>query len=135
MSFEEFLTFKKYIMRAFMTVIYIIGAFIITIGSLWAIAGGASVPSYYYGIGLSGVALGIFGLTVGNLGWRLLCELIVVTFSIHDRIVSIDNKLGSGGQSMPLRIEGSRTKFCANCGTEIPPGAKFCANCGKPIPE
>ena len=35
---------------------------------------------------------GFFVLIIGNLVWRLTCEAVIVIFSIHDKLSSIDSK-------------------------------------------
>lgn len=131
-----------------MSVIYIIVAFLITIGSFIVIGAGASIPSYY-GIGSTVGGTYVIGglviLIVGNLGWRLICELIVVQFSIHDRLVSIDNKLGSGspppprdatyGQAAPpARGFSPPPPAYRETGVPLRPYMKRCVQCGEQIP-
>jgi hypothetical protein len=36
------------------------------------------------------VAIGAGSLIIGNLVWRVFCEIWIVLFNIHDRLVSID---------------------------------------------
>ncbi|HLE74686.1 MAG TPA: DUF4282 domain-containing protein [Candidatus Bathyarchaeia archaeon] len=146
MSFGDFLVFKKFITRIFMSVIYIIGAFIITILSLWYVYQGASASSYYgVSLGFYNVIVGFILLTFGNLAWRLSCEAIVVVFSIHDRLVSIDNKLGSGnpppppdagyGQAAPPgRAFFSPPPAYPETGVPLRPHMKKCVQCSEQIP-
>jgi hypothetical protein len=146
MSLGDFLTFRKYITRPFMSVIYTIVALIITLLSLWLIGTGVSTPSYYgISLGIPDVIYGLVMLTLGNLGWRLLCEIIVVTFSIHDRLVSIDNKLGSespppppsaayGQAAQPARAFSSPPSTYHETGVPLRPYMKKCVKCSEQIP-
>lgn len=141
MNFDDFLNFKMFITTTFMKIIYVIGAIIITLGS-FVLMVGFSVPSLYYSLslGAGGALAGLALLIFGNLGWRLLCEAIIVVFSIHDRIVSIDSKLGSENkptptQSQPPKSQDPQGKFCNNCGAKISSGSKFCSNCGTAVSQ
>jgi ribosomal protein S27AE len=128
MSFDDFLNFRMYITKTFMKFIYIIGAILITLGSFALMIGGALPYNYYSSIGSGGILGGLALLTLGNLGWRLICEAIIIIFSIHEKLVSIDNKINTKNPQTQLQIP---KKFCQNCGTEITQKDKFCSNCGK----
>ena len=144
MNFDDFINFKMFITTTFMKIIYIIGAILITLGS-FVLMVGFSMPFYYgFSAGAGGVLAGLAVLIFGNIGWRLICEAIIVVFSIHDRLVSIDTKTGAGSkpappktlplqsQPLPTQPEG---KFCNNCGAKVSPGTKFCSNCGTAVSE
>ena len=133
MSFEEFLDFRKFITVTFMKIIYIVVALIITIAGFWMMVAGSVTPIYGVSMGVSGVIGGILMLTLGNLGWRLFCESIVVIFSIHDRLVSIDNKTGPTSSTASTKSQAPTNKFCSNCGTKVSSGTKFCSNCGTAV--
>jgi ribosomal protein S27AE len=128
MSFDDFLNFRMYITKTFMKFIYIVGAILITLGSFALMIGGALPYNYYYSIGSGGILGGLALLTLGNLGWRLICEAIIIIFSIHEKLVSIDNKINTKNPQTQLQTS---KKFCQNCGTEITQKDKFCSNCGK----
>ena len=140
MSFDDFLDFKLFITKTFMRIIYIIGAILITLGGLAMIVGGAISP---YFMGASSAAGGVLGglamLTLGNLAWRLICEAIIVIFSIHERLVSIDNKTNPATQTTapttppPPKPQTPTKKTCQNCGTEVTLQTKFCPACGQSL--
>ncbi len=140
MNFEDFINFKMFITTTFMKIIYVIGAIIITLGSLVLMVG-FSVPSLYYGLSLGsgGILAGLALLIFGNLGWRLFCEAIIVVFSIHDRLISIDSKTGAGSKPTPPKTQPLQTqpedKFCNNCGAKVSSGTKFCSNCGTVVSQ
>ena len=140
MNFDDFLNFKMFITTTFMKIIYVIGAIIITLVSLVLMVG-FSVPSLYYGlsIGSGGVLVGLAVLIFGNLGWRLLCEAIIVVFSIHERLISVDSKLGAGSKPAPPKTQPLQPqpegKFCNNCGAKVSSETKFCSNCGTAVSQ
>ena len=65
------------------------------IGSLVIIIMGFIVM---YGFGLNeniknyGFLLGILIIVLGNLLWRLICEYIIILFSIHERLEELNRK-------------------------------------------
>ena len=135
MSFEDFLDFKLFITKTFMKIIYIIGAILITLGGLAMIIGGVMSPFFAgLSLGLGGVLGGLAMITLGNLGWRLVCEAIIVIFSLHERLVSIDNKTKSPTQE---NIEAPKptTNMCTDCKKVTSSEAKFCPDCGKKLAE
>ena len=88
-----YFSFQKLITPRFVKFIYAIGLVAITAGgiglAIWAGLGlrSATLPSrmgaYYIAIG-AGVAI------VGNLVWRVLCEIWIVLFNIHNLLGSIE---------------------------------------------
>ena len=141
-NFDDFLDFKLFITKTFMKIIYIIGAILITIGALVMIVGAAISP-YITGFstGAGGVLGGLAMLTLGNLAWRLICEAIIVIFSIHDKLISIDNKTNPTTKKtapttpQPPKPQTPPQKFCQKCGEKITPQTKFCAKCGNKLTE
>lgn len=83
---SDFFTFRYFITPAFITAIYIIGAVIITIGALAAVASPAS----------GGVAAALVVLVLGNLWWRIVLEFVMVLFRVNDSLASIDRRGGGG---------------------------------------
>jgi hypothetical protein len=81
-NFNDFLTFRYLITPAFVTVIYVIGAVLITIAAL------ASLANADAGGGISAVLV----LLIGNLFWRIYMEFIMVLFKINDSLKSIDRR-------------------------------------------
>ena len=88
--------------------------------------------AYGISIGSGGVLAGLAVLIFGNLGWRLLCEAIIVVFSIHERLISVDSKLGAGSKPAPPKTQ-PEGKFCNNCGAKVSSETKFCSNCGTAV--
>lgn len=78
---KDFLAFKYLITPPFMTIIYIIGAIGITLGSL------ASLTN-----GMAGLIFGLVLFVFGNLYWRIILEFIMVLFSMNGALQSIDRR-------------------------------------------
>ena len=76
----SFIAFKTMISSGIVIFVWIFGAIFLTGYSIYAMTGGTEYPAWY----------GIVALTLGNLAWRLVCEGIIVMFSIHDRLAAIE---------------------------------------------
>ncbi len=83
----EFFLFKMFITRPFIKIIYVIGAAAITLLGLGSIFGLIMDFSSY------SVIMGLVTLTLGNIAWRITCEIWIVFFRMHDIVKSIDNSL------------------------------------------
>lgn len=86
-----FFTFRTMLTPILIRVLYIAGAVLITVGLLAALIiapRDATVEATL--LRLFGTLLGIVVL---NVLWRLLCEGIIILFSIHEVLVSIDKQL------------------------------------------
>jgi hypothetical protein len=86
---EDFLNFRKLITTPLIKIIYLIVALFITLLALSEIAQGSFM-----------LIVGFFMLIVGNILWRVFCEVIIVQFRIHDELVSINSKITSMGGEM-----------------------------------
>ena len=84
-DFGEFISFRFLITPTIITIVYVIGAVLITIASLGALAAG----------GGGGLVVGLLFLFFGNLYWRVILEFVVVLFRMNDSLRSID-KRGKG---------------------------------------
>jgi hypothetical protein len=88
-----YFSFEKMISPKLIKVVYVIGMVGIVIAAIYmAIAGTKESDDTAKLLKiLSALLLAI----VGNLLWRLVCEQVILLFSIHDRLASIDRSLKS----------------------------------------
>jgi hypothetical protein len=105
-----YFSFQKYITSAFVKAIYFLGFLALTAGGI-GLAGWAAMRLYEASIprelGWSYVASGLGILFIGNLVWRVFCEIWVVLFNIHARLVSLDQKAGAEALSDDVRTDVS----------------------------
>ena len=108
---SEYFSFQKCITSPFVKTVYFLGFLALTAGGIgltgWAAMRlfEANIPrelGWYY------VAGGVGILLVGNLVWRVFCEIWIVLFNIHARLVSLDQKAGPEVVSTELRSEVSK---------------------------
>ena len=106
-----YFSFQKLITPGFVRFIYVIGLLAMTIGGIglavWAGLGlrSATIPTrmgvYYIAIG-AGVAI------VGNLVWRVLCEIWIVLFNMHNLLGSIEKE--TRDVTVPLESPGEERR-------------------------
>ena len=75
----DFLQFQVMVSSIIIKVLFALGVIFITIYGLISLFSGDFL-------------IGLGAIIFGNLFWRLFCESIIVMFSIHDRLKSIDDK-------------------------------------------
>ena len=83
-SWSDFFSFRYMITPVVIRVIYILGAVLISIGSVGYVTTGI--------LGAGGLVAAILVLLLGNLYWRVLMELIMVLFGIHEGVRSMERK-------------------------------------------
>jgi len=103
-----YFSFQKLITPRFVKFIYAVGLLALTAGGIglgvWAGMGlrSATLPTrmgvYYIAIG-AGVAI------LGNLVWRVLCEIWIVLFNIHNLLGSIERETTHGAVERGLLSE------------------------------
>ncbi len=81
-NFGEFISFRYLITPTIITIVYVIGAVLITIAALGAMAAGGGGAAIY----------GLLLLFFGNLYWRVILEFVVVLFRMNDSLRSIDRR-------------------------------------------
>ncbi len=93
-----YFSFQKCITNTFVKAVYFLGFLALTAGGIGLAAWAglrlyeASIPrslGWYYVAGGAGIVL------IGNLVWRGFCEIWIVLFNIHARLVSLDHKTGA----------------------------------------
>ncbi len=91
---NDYFDFKKMVSSTLIKVIYFLGLLGIVIAGIVMIAGaikGISSDSGFSNVsGWLGLLSGVGVLTLGNLAFRLLCEGIIVLFSIHENLTRIN---------------------------------------------
>ncbi|MFT3824729.1 MAG: DUF4282 domain-containing protein [Chitinophagaceae bacterium] len=92
-SFGDFMSFKKMITLSIMQIVYGVGAVLITFGALALMFNGGGGRGYGYGYNSlmpGGFLTGLLVLVIGNILWRVWCELIIVFFRINATLNDID---------------------------------------------
>ena len=95
-----YFSFERTITATFVKVIYFIGFLALTVaGTALAIWAGMQLndATISRSLGWRYVALGVASLVVGNIVWRVFCELWVVLFGIHAELTSIRHALNLNG--------------------------------------
>lgn len=78
---QDYLAFRKMITPTFIQIIFWIGVVAIIVSSLLAMD--------------QSILMGVLGLLVGLLVWRIYCELMLILFKIYERLGEIADKTGS----------------------------------------
>ena len=95
--FSDFLSFKLLISTTWIKTVYVIGAILITIGSLMTLVTLGRVDG---GLALFTALIYFVAL---NVAWRVACEFLILFFSMHEQLVTIarntatQTSLSSGG--------------------------------------
>lgn len=93
---RTFLSFDKMIAPTVIKVAYWIGLGLIALGTLVSFLGSFAVMGYSAAAGLGQMVLSLVGFAVGILFWRIIMEIYMVFFSIHDRLTEIRDNLVPG---------------------------------------
>lgn len=80
---KDYLLFRKMITPPFIHIIFWVGVAAVVIGALGTMFGQSFLG-------------GLVMLVLGVVFWRISCELMLVLFSIHDRLSEIAKKPGTG---------------------------------------
>lgn len=94
-TFKDFINFDYFITKDVITVIYILGAILITLIGIIILIWGRVLSGEIYKDASSAIFSGILIISFGNFFWRILCEFIAVFFKINDSLISIDTTLKS----------------------------------------
>ena len=86
-NISDFFQFKRFITADLLRLTYFLGLLFITVIGLILLTSDKST------LGMPDSLLGVVVILFGNLFWRLYCEFMIVIFSIHERLVSIDRKI------------------------------------------
>ena len=97
----RYFSFDRMITPAFVKAVYFIGFLAITVaGVALAVWAGMQLndATISRSLGWRYVAYGVGLLVVGNIVWRVFCELWVVLFGIHSELVSVRDALAFSGR-------------------------------------
>jgi hypothetical protein len=83
-NWADFFAFRYMITPQIIRVVYVIGVVLVTLAAL------ASVNSFGFGGG--GILSALFLLVIGNLYLRVIMELLVVFFGMHESLRSIERQ-------------------------------------------
>lgn len=89
--YAEYFAFRELVTPQLIKVVYIVGACFITAAGLLSILSPETLNEYEAGPILSRLG-GISVILVGNLVWRMVCEGVILLFSLHELLVSIDTR-------------------------------------------
>ena len=95
---NRYFSFHRMITVSFVRGLYVVGFVALTSGSIALIVWAALAldrARIDRALGWRYVAVGATSLLIGNLVWRVFCEIWIVLFSIHDLLVSIDEGLST----------------------------------------
>jgi hypothetical protein len=135
---KDFLNFKAMVTPSIVKVLYVLGA-------IGVVAAGVSLARTQVGRNDYDFNflffLGI--VVVGELSWRVFCEIMILLFQIHDVLVRSNNPKQATAYtpastpvstytSSPTLASESLYWTCSSCGTrnENASGAKYCNKCG-----
>ncbi|GEQ99961.1 hypothetical protein JCM17845_05850 [Iodidimonas gelatinilytica] len=90
---KTFLSFDQMIAPTVIKVVYWIGLAFISLGSLITFFTSFVVMGHNVGAGFGQMLLSVIGFVLGVLFWRIIMEIYIVFFSIHDRLSEIRDRL------------------------------------------
>lgn len=88
MSFKDFLGFEKFLTPALVKIVYWIGLAAIAISAI-----GTFFAAFTTYGGIRQIFAAILILVVGSIFWRVICEGIMLTFKMYDRMNDIRDRL------------------------------------------
>ena len=107
-----YFSFERMITPTFVKLIYFLGFLLVTAAGIGLIVWSGlqlNDATIDRALGWRYVALGAAILTAGNIVWRVICELWVVLFGIHDELVAIKYRSSHGPTAQvieePIRRE------------------------------
>lgn len=89
MNIKDMTTFDKFLTPSLIRIIYWIGIISVVIASLGTIFTAFS----FAGGGIKQVFAGVIMLIFGIIFWRVMCEGIILSFKIYERLTEIKDRL------------------------------------------
>jgi Domain of unknown function (DUF4282) len=93
-NWKDFISFRNMITLQVIQIVYVVVAILITLGALLSIFGNGSYYSPMAYLGGGGVLGGLIMLVLGNIIWRMWCELIIVFFRMNKTLSNIEHRSG-----------------------------------------
>ncbi len=100
-SFGDLFQFEKMVAPVVLKIVYWLGLAGIVIYLLIAIAGGLSMMDYSAATGLGTILLSIVGAAFGVLFWRIMIEVYMVLFGIHERLGEVRDSMKAKDEDTP----------------------------------
>lgn len=98
---KDFLNFDKMISPILIKIVfYILAGIDVLVGLFWLLTG---MLAFFTGHGLPGLLMAFFGMVtmvVGPLSIRILCEMAIVVFLIHENLIAIRRSIESPQAAM-----------------------------------
>ena len=94
-NWNDFISFRTMITLKIIQIVYIVGAVIVTLGGLSMLFSGNNNGYGSISVMPSGPFAGLLTIIVGNVFWRMWCELVIVLFRINKTLGNIDENTRS----------------------------------------
>jgi hypothetical protein len=105
----DFFGFRALVTPALIKALYAVGAVMVTLGSIPVGMAAASSA----GDDGAGFLAGLAYFVIANLVWRVCCELLIIIFSIHDRLVELTDAIPSGNRASGSAEAEASTSYSA----------------------
>ncbi|WP_439272294.1 DUF4282 domain-containing protein [Pseudochrobactrum sp. HB0163] len=89
MNAKDFTGFEKFLTPSLIKIVYWIGIIFVIFSSIATILGAFTA----YGNGFAQFIAGLVMLVAGLIFWRVICEGIMLSFKIYDRLTEIRDNL------------------------------------------
>lgn len=93
---RTFLSFDRMIAPLVIKIVYWAGLIGLALAAIFSFFASFAVMQYSVASGLGQMVLSLIGFAFGVLIWRVVMEVYIVLFGIHDRLGEIKDLLGKG---------------------------------------
>jgi hypothetical protein len=137
-SFNDFISFRKFISLTFIQVIYVIGALAVTIAGIVFI-----VLAFDYRLNEEDLLAGIGLIILGNLIWRVICEAWILFFRLASSVGNIEKQVKTLSHNSLSQTENpaihhkeesaakdNKSWKCPKCGSTNQGNTFNCESCG-----
>ena len=105
---KDIFAFRKMWSTVIIKAVYLIGMLGITIGGIVMIVYAAFFSWRFDWIKF---AIGLFGVTLlGNLVWRIICEGLILAFSIHESLIKTETHSSKTSENVEIFINALRKR-------------------------